>query len=228
VHNVLDSSKPGRLTGLVYLVLIISGAAGYSTMAFLLARTDAALTPARLAGSDTAFTAAYAALVVSFVTWVVLAFMLHRLMGRFGQRIGFAMVAFTLAGAAMNLIALSHLWPLVGTLDAGVDAETLTPRLERYERTLAAAQLFSGLWLFPFGWLVLRSRIAPQVLGWCLIIGGAAYLLDFLRLFAPDLGQMPAYRIVTTPLAVVAMIGELGMCLWLLVKGARIAQPSGC
>jgi hypothetical protein len=46
-------------------------------------------------------------------------------------------------------------------------------------------------------------------------------LLLFATAFAPGLNHMMVYRIVSTALIVPAMIGELGMCLWLLIKGAR-------
>jgi hypothetical protein len=223
VNDVSRSNRLGRRTGVVYLLLIVSGAAGYLTMTSLLAGAN----PARLADSATAFNAAYAASVIAFLVWVVLALMLHRLIGWAGRSLGLAMIGFTLAGALMNLIALSHLWPLVGSPDAGMDRDTLATLVARYDRTLSSAQVFSGLWMFPFGWLVLRSSVAPRLLGWCLIIGGTAYLFDFLTLLAPGLEDMLAYRIVTTPLALLAMIGELAMCLWLLIKGARTAQPAG-
>jgi len=32
---------------------------------------------------------------------------------------------------------------------------------------------------------------------------------------------MMAYRIISAPLGVAAISGEFGMCLWLLIKGAR-------
>jgi hypothetical protein len=35
-----------------------------------------------------------------------------------------------------------------------------------------------------------------------------------------SLDQIAAFRIVSIAIAVPAMVGELGMCLWLLIKGA--------
>jgi hypothetical protein len=35
-------------------------------------------------------------------------------------------------------------------------------------------EVFWGLWLFPFGYFVIRSRFVPRALGVLLIIGGVA------------------------------------------------------
>ena len=101
-----------------------------------------------------------------------------------------------------------------------MDAGTLAPMVQSYNHLLLLAQVFSGLWMFPFGWLVLRSRIAPRLLGFCLIIGGFGYLLIPVTAFEPSLDQMLAYWIISRVPGIPAMIGELGMCLWLLIKGA--------
>jgi hypothetical protein len=96
----------------------------------------------------------------------------------------------------------------------------LDSSLRSYHHLLALSQVFSGLWLFPFGWLVLRSRIAPRLLGGCLIAGGLSYLLIFSTAFAPGLDHTTGYRIVSTAIGIVGFVGELGVCIWLLIKGA--------
>jgi hypothetical protein len=178
---------------------------------------------ARLAARHAVFIQAFAAMLIGFVAWVALAFMLYGLMSFSGRLLGLLMLTFTVAGAAMNLVAMSHLLSLVGSSVFGMDAGTLAPILQKYDRVLLLAQLFSGLWLFPYGWLVLRSRIGPRFLGWCLFIGGFGYLEVFATAFDLSLNHKMAYRIISAPLGVAAILGEFGMCLWLLIKGAR--QP---
>jgi len=96
------------------------------------------------------FILAFAAMVIGFVVaWVVLAVMLYGLMSSFGRLLGLLMVIFTVAGAGMSLVALSHLLPPVSSPNPSVDAGMLAPILQRYNPVLLLAQLFSGLWLFP-------------------------------------------------------------------------------
>jgi hypothetical protein len=78
-------------------------------------------------------------------------------------------------------------------------------------------EIFWGLWLFPFGVLVMRSRFLPRILGVLLIVNGFAYLaLSFSSLL------LPAYASVVSRFALPAQFGELWIMLWLLIKGAKV------
>jgi len=140
------------------------------------------------------------------------------------------MLIFAAGGTAMSLMGLSELLPLAASGSAGIDPVTLLIRVRNYQRVLLLAQVFSGLWLFPFGWLVLRSQAAPRLLALSLMVGGCGYVMTFATAFAPALNLNAAVRIVGTALGVTALVGEFGMCVWLLVKGAalRSAPEKDC
>ncbi len=48
--------------------------------------------------------------------------------------------------------------------------------LRLHEQGLVVTSIFWGLWLFPFGMLVIQSGFIPRVLGVLLLIAGSAYL----------------------------------------------------
>src|SRR5712691_3746474 len=80
-------------------------------------------------------------------------------------------------------------------------------------------EIFWGLWLFPFGVLVMRSRFLPRILGVWLILNGFAYVvLSFTGLL------LPQYQDVAFRIAFPILLGELAITLWLLIKGAKV-QP---
>ena len=80
--------------------------------------------------------------------------------------------------------------------------------------------IFWGLWLFPFGMLVVRSGFIPRVLGVLLMIAGVAYLASsFTSLL------LPRYAQLVGQFAMVLYFGELPIMFWLLIWGARV-QPS--
>ncbi len=82
-----------------------------------------------------------------------------------------------------------------------------------------ANEIFWGLWLFPFGLLVYRSRFLPRILGVWLIINGFAYLAtSFTGLL------LPQYERMVSKIAFPAMFGELAIILWLMILGAK-EQP---
>src|SRR5712691_9357852 len=80
-------------------------------------------------------------------------------------------------------------------------------------------EIFWGLWLFPFGVLVMRSGFLPRILGVWLIINGLAYVvLSFTGLL------LPQYQDLVFRDAFPFLLGELAIMLWLLIKGAKV-QP---
>ena len=78
------------------------------------------------------------------------------------------------------------------------------------------AGLFFGLWLIPMGWLVVRSRWLPKLLGQVLMAGGVGYVLSTFVSYA-----FPNADLVAGLLTVPATIGELWMVGYLVVFGVR-------
>ena len=92
--------------------------------------------------------------------------------------------------------------------------------LRLHHHGVLANEIFWGLWLFPLGVLVFRSRFLPRFLGVWLIINGFAYLiLSFTGLL------LPQYEDMVSNIAFPAQLGELAFMLWLVIKGAN-PQPS--
>ncbi len=76
--------------------------------------------------------------------------------------------------------------------------------------------MFWGLWLLPFGWLVVRSRFLPRWLGYWLLLDGIAWVIVGTTWFlAPDYtGALFRYF---QPV----FLAELVAMLWLLIVGAK-------
>jgi hypothetical protein len=82
-------------------------------------------------------------------------------------------------------------------------------------------EIFWGLWLFPFGRLVIRSRFLPRGLGVWLIVNGLAYLASSVTgvLF-------PRYEDAVSNTLFPALFGEVAIMLWLVIMGARPARTA--
>jgi Domain of unknown function (DUF4386) len=78
------------------------------------------------------------------------------------------------------------------------------------------ANIFWGLWLFPFGALVMRSGFIPRILGVLLILNGVALIVVSLTAL-----MFPAHLDTVSRYAIVPELGELWMMGWLLIKGVR-------
>ena len=93
--------------------------------------------------------------------------------------------------------------------------------LRLHGQGVSVASIFWGLWLFPFGILVIRSRFIPRVLGYLLMVAGTGYLASaFATLIVPP--WVPLVSQVALPLEV----AELPIVVWLVVWGAR-PRPTG-
>jgi hypothetical protein len=88
--------------------------------------------------------------------------------------------------------------------------------LRLHHQTIVGAEILWGLWLFPLGMLVYRSRFLPRFIGVWLVINGFAYLIiSFTGLLLPQYYSMVFDR------SFPALLGEMALMLWLVIKGAK-------
>ena len=85
-----------------------------------------------------------------------------------------------------------------------------------YKTGFVTAQLFFGTWLFPLGYLIYQSTFLPRFLGVLLMLDGVGVLIWFLQALL-----LPAYPAISYPGLAISFIAEVGLGLWLLVKGVK-------
>ncbi len=90
--------------------------------------------------------------------------------------------------------------------------------LRLHHQVVLAAEILWGLWLFPLAILVYRSRFLPRFLGVWLIINGFAYLTMSLTGIL-----IPRYEQLVSNIAFPALLGEIAIMLWLLIRGAKVS-----
>lgn len=223
-----NESRLARCAGLVYLVVVVTG---FFSQGYVPGRLAAPGHPEALLGNivahETLFRAGIAAFVVEHATFLVLPFLLFRLLGSVHRGAAIAMVAFAVVGVPMALLAVTHrLDALLLLTDAGGLPVELAHAMARtsmssYANTILMASVFWGLWLFPFGYLVIRCARLPRILGVFLMLGSAGYMVDvFGQLLLPGYADMAFSNYVNLP----AALGEVGICLWLLIMGIRAGE----
>jgi uncharacterized protein DUF4386 len=143
----------------------------------------------------------------------------------------------SLLAAALRLVYSAVLAAvLVNLFDAfrlltGVQGAAGLPRREPQAMALAALDTFNagfllalvlfGVHLLLLGFLLYRSRYVPRVLGALLVAAGAVYIADSLAgLMLADHGGLVS-AVLLTP----AVVGELGLTAWLLLRGVRVPRP---
>jgi hypothetical protein len=87
--------------------------------------------------------------------------------------------------------------------------------LRLHNQGLVLAQIFWGLWLFPFGIVLWRSGFIPRILGVFAIIAGFGNVIaSFASLF------LPTYAGVIGQYATILQAGELPL-IWMVIWGAK-------
>ncbi len=89
--------------------------------------------------------------------------------------------------------------------------------IDVYMTVFVTAQLFFATWLFPLGYLVYKSGFLPRILGVLLILDGVGVLIWFFQALL-----LPAYPAISYPSFVVGFIAEVGLALWLLIRGVKV------
>lgn len=164
--------RGGRLAGALYLVVVLSG---LFCLAYVPSRTGATLLEAR-AQADL-FRAGIAAFLLMQVAFLLVPLALYRVLADAGREAAVLMVALAVASVPVGLVAATHrmeaLALVQGSAEDGTAQAAFAAAMERYGHGLRIASLFWGLWLLPFGMLVLRSGRLPRLLGGLLVLGGA-------------------------------------------------------
>ncbi len=219
-----------RTAGAIYLIVVLTGLFGLMYVpSRLFVRDDAAATVRNLVEHTDLFRLGIVAGFVCYIAFLLLPLALHRLLGAVSSRAATLMVAFATASVPISLFNLTHKLDVLTLLGdaAYLRAFTVEQRdamvmlsLDAYNNGIAVATLFWGLWLLPFGYLVYKSGFLPRILGALLMLGCFGYLVQLIgdTLFA-NYGQSAPAGVVTLP----AAVGEIGICLWLLLVGAKDA-----
>jgi hypothetical protein len=92
---------------------------------------------------------------------------------------------------------------------------------QTYRTGFVAAQLFFGTWLFPLGYLVLRSGFLPRFLGVLLLLDGVGEAVWFLQALL-----LPDHPEISMPGTLVSLVAEVGLASWLLIRGVPSATHS--
>ncbi|MFZ5605860.1 MAG: DUF4386 domain-containing protein [Pseudomonadota bacterium] len=213
--------RDGRVAGALYLVVVLSGM-------FCLAWV-----PGQLGGSAAAaaahadlFRAGIAAFLLMQVAFLLLPLALYPVFADVDRRAAVVMVALAAASVPLGFFALVHRMEALTLLQAADGAReaiesAYAASQQRAGHGLRLASLFWGLWLLPFGWLVLRSGRLPRLLGGLLLLGGGGYVVQVFGGLMPSVADAGWMRYASMP----AALGEIGSCLWLLLFGVGQGRP---
>jgi hypothetical protein len=222
--------KTARNAGILYLALAITGAFGimYIPTAIVIP-TDPVLTAKNILDNEVLFRLSIFSQMISqtiFIFLVLTLYQLFREVDLINARIMVGLVFVSVPIAFLNtlnqIITLNLLGgdSYLGAFDKGQLQAMAMVFLNLSNDGIAGAQIFWGLWLFPFGLLVIRSKFVPKWIGYLLIVACFGYVLNSAAHFL-----LPAYVALVAPLTAVAgTVAEFSIILWFLIKGVKPFQ----
>ncbi len=227
-----STKKQARLAGLLYLLASIIGCFGLIYVpGKLIVTGDATATATHIRASETLFRFGIASELIGFIMFIFVVLALYRLFKGVNERRALAMAILLLVSIPISLLnVLNDIAALV--LVSGADFLSVVDKgqldalaylfVRLHGQGFVLAQIFWGLWLFPFGILVIRSGFIPRFLGYLLFIAGSGYLASsFTSLI------LPAYRQLVDQFTMVLTAGELPIIFWLLIWGAKDQSLDG-
>ena len=222
--------NPGRVAGLLYLLLVLAAPLRLLYIpSALFVRGDATSTANNIAANELLFRVGILSELVCGVIVIFLTLALYRLFREVDRNLAVLVVILggLLPAAIDFFIGLTDAAALM--LVRGPEFLSVFDKPQRdalamlflrlHHHQILAAEILWGLWLFPLGILAYRSRFLPRFIGVWLTINGFAYLAISFTGFL-----LPQYENTVSNLAFPALLGEIAIMLWLLIKGAR-PQP---
>ena len=214
--------RRARVAGLLYVGMLVVGLPGLLFIpARLLVRGDAVATAEHIRAATTLFRLGIASELAYLVVFVFLGLALYRLFETVSRSLAMQMAALVLVSVPIVFVDVVNELAALVLLGRPTFLSSFTPAqldslaylfLRLHAEGIGIVQIFWGLWLVPFGILVIRSESLPRILGVLLLVGAVGELLRAATSLFPSLG-------VIDPLANLLALGELPIIFWLLVRG---------
>jgi Domain of unknown function (DUF4386) len=224
MHN---TQQTARRAGLLYFIVVITGIFSLAYVpSKLIDFKDATLTLQQIRSGELLFRLGIIGSVICYTAFTLLPLVLYKLLNPVSKNMAWLMVILALLSVPISFLNLQHKYSVLALIEKtdalatmnGALSEQVLFQLKKYNNGILIAQVFWGLWLFPFGYLVYKSGFLPKGLGLLLMLGCIGYLANFTgNTLSGQFDETGLAGYSTLP----ASLGEIGICLWLLIIGVR-------
>lgn len=118
---------------------------------------------------------------------------------------------FALVGIPIDMLSTANELVVLDVLD---QPDQVVYLLAQSRKGTAIATIFWGLWLLPIGYMIIKSPLFPRIVGWLVILAGAAYTIMAFTSFLSIKGTFIVALDYLT-------FGELIWMLWVMIIGAK-------
>lgn len=232
MSTVFSNKKLARIAGLLYLGVVLTG---IFTLMYvpskLIVSDNASLTYRNIVSSEPLFRLGIISGLLCYTFFLFLPIVLYKLLNPVSENYAKLMVLLAVMSVPIFFLNVQNEFTILSLINTennqfGFSAEQIQSQvmlyLDQYNNGMRIVHIFSGFWLFPFGYLVFKSGFLPKFLGVLLMLGCFGYLINFAgHTLFPDYSKIGISSYISLP----ASFGEIGTCLWLLIMGAKDKSP---
>lgn len=226
--NTLSNKIKGRIAGAIYLAVVLSGifSLGYVPNQLIIWH-DPAKTFQNINNSEFLFRLGILSSLICYISFTFLPISLYTLFKDTNKTYAAVMVVLVLVSIPISILNLQHEFTVLSLIKPQPYLEAfhvnqiqslVIGHLKQYNNGIHIVSIFWGLWLFPLGYLIIKSSMLPKILGYLLILGCFGYLINFI---GNTLYFGYTQSIIAKALRISGSVGEIGTCLWLLILGAK-------
>jgi len=223
--------KYARITGILYLVIIVFGLfSEVYVRSSLIVRGDAAATAGNILASEGLFRAGFASDLLIFLCDVAVAVLLYVLLRPVSRTGSLISAGLRLTGTAIYGVNLLNYFAVLIILsgadylkafDTGQLNSLALMFLDIHRHGYDLGLVFFGFHCAVLGYLIYKSDYFPRVLGILMVLAAIGYVTGSLTLFL-----FPRHAAAIAPVYAAPLVGELALCLWLLIKGVRVRSQT--
>ena len=225
----IPSQAMARTAGLLYLGTIVGGLfAEVFARSSLIVRGDAAATAVNIMAQQPLYRAGLLGDLFMLGCYIGVTAIFYSLFKPVGRTLSLAAAGFSMTGVAVlaidGLLVLAPLHLLgdaawLAEIPVGTRQALALLALDLHGDGYDVALVFFGVYCLLLGWLIVRSRLLPRLLGALMVLAGLCYLtVSVTDLAAPALASRLSPHIMDPTL-----IGEGALALWLIMFGVRRA-----
>jgi len=214
-----------RIAGVFYLIITACALFAYLYVrGQVIVPGDMARTAANFLGHEQLYRTGFSAAVIVVICNPPLGLILYELLKVVNPRLALLALVFIIISTTIEAVNLfNYITPLFtltlpeyrGAFDPDELQALARGPIKLFGYALSVSLTFFGVFCALNGYLILRSKFLPAVLGLLMIVAGVTYWINSFQLFLAL--PIPYIQWVT-------LIAELSLALWLLVVGVNEAK----
>jgi len=227
---MISNKNLARIAGFCYLIVIVTGLfSEVFVRQALRVPNDAMATALNIQTNEMLFRWGFVADLVNFVVGIPTILIIYHFFKKSNKiilQMALALVIIQTAIIAVNL--LNQITPLLllgnetylNTFDQNQLATLSLLSLNIQSQGYGIGLVFFGFYCILIGYVIFKTNAIPKIIGIAYATAGLCYLINSLTMFLSKGFANPLFMYFAIPI----FVGELSLCLWLLVKGIDVSK----